>query len=385
MHESELESHRQEFARRFGHDGPDLFFAPGRVNLVGEHTDYNGGLVLPLAIGQGTCLLAREKEDYPIRLASTRAAPAVELRPGPLHPAGDWADYVRGVIHVLRERSVDVPPFDALYCGDLPLEAGLASSASLEVVTALAVASLAGAELSGEEIARAAWRAENEFVGLPCGIMDQYAVSLCRASHLLLLDCADGSYVHVPYNLPGIVIVVGHTGVRRALAASPYRQRRQECEDALRSVSAVVGERAGLARVTEEELAAAAPRLPGKLLRRARHVVEENRRTAEAARLLEEGDAEGLGRLLNLSHVSLRDLYEVSSPELDALQEISLAQRGVWGCRMTGAGFGGCVVALVDEDAVPAYLEKVPALYRAATAREPFFLVTRPRAGARKL
>lgn len=252
-------------------------------------------------------------------------------------------------------------------------------------MTALAVASLADAELSGEEIAKAAWQAESEFVGFPCGIMDQYAVALCRASHLLLLDCADGSYGHVPYNLPGITILVGHTGVRRALTASPYRQRRQECEEALRSLSAVVGERAGLARVTEEELAAAAPRLPDKLLRRVRHVVEENRRTAEAARLLEKGDAEGLGRLLNASHDSLRDLYEVSSPELDALQEISRAQRGVWGCRMTGAGFGGCVVALIDEDAVPAYLEKVPALHRAATARDPFFLVTRPRAGAHKL
>ncbi len=386
MREREIEEHRRLFRERFGEgEEPGLFFAPGRVNLIGEHTDYNGGLVLPLACEQGTFLFVRKKEDYPMLLLSSRNPHMVKISPGHLHPAGDWADYVRAVLHALREEMCDPPPFDALYCGDLPLEAGLSSSASLEVATAIAAASLAGTELSGEEAARAAWRAESEFVGVPCGIMDQYAVSLARSSHLLLLDCASLSYRHIPYNLPGVSILVGHTGVRRTLAGSPYQLRRRECEEALRIICGVVGERACLGRVTEEELAAAAPHLPETLLRRARHVVEESRRVARAARSLQEGDVESLGNLLNLSHASLRDLYEVSCPELDALQEISLAQRGVWGCRMTGAGFGGCVVALIDGNAVPAYLEKVPSLYRTATGRDPSFTVTLPGGRARRL
>mgnify|MGYP005834504961 FL=1 len=384
--EREIEGYRAEFAARFGAgEAPGLYFAPGRVNLIGEHTDYNGGLVLPLAIEQGTYMLARRKGAPPSRLHSSGAGETVEFDPAAIVRRGDWADYARGVFFVLSREGDVFPPLDALYFGDLPREAGLSSSASLEVVTALAAADL-GRAMGREEAARAAWRAENDFVGVPCGIMDQYAVALAERGHALLLDCGVEEYRLIPYNLPGTSLLIAHTGARRTLVDSAYGERRKECGEALALISRRVGYRKHLAEVAAEELAASADLLPEVLFMRAKHVVEENLRVREAAACLESGDPERLGALLDLSHASLRDLYRVSSPELDALQEISLRQPGVWGCRMTGAGFGGCLIALVERERLPAYLARVPGLYRRATGKEPFFLaLDTPAGGARVL
>ncbi len=388
LSESEIGAYREDFGALFGAGAaPALYFAPGRVNLIGEHTDYNGGLVLPLAMEQGTYMLARPREQPPARLRSTAAGgeAVVEFDPRAIEKSGDWSDYVRGVFAVLSRASQPPPPFEALVFGDLPREAGLSSSASLEVVSALAAAGL-GYNLSREETARVAWRAENEFVGVPCGIMDQFAIALAEDGHALLLDCLTEKYRHIPYNLPDTALVIGHTGVGRSLAASAYRERRRECGEALALITRRVGAREHLAEVTAEELEAARDILPEHLFMRARHVVEEQRRVLEATECLRAGDPQKLGSLLNLSHASLRDLYRVSSPELDALQDISLRQPGVWGCRMTGAGFGGCVIALVDRDAVPAYLEAMPERYRPAVGREPFFIVLdRPAMGAMRI
>ncbi|MBN2026864.1 MAG: galactokinase [Actinobacteria bacterium] len=363
----------------------DVYFAPGRVNLIGEHTDYNGGLVLPLAIAEGTYVMIRSREAPPARLYSASTGEEAEFDPGEIAPRGDWADYVRGVFAVLAEDRGTPPPFEALYFGDLPLGAGLSSSASMEVVTATAFASL-GFALDAEEAARAGWRAENQFVGVYCGIMDQYAVALAEEGTVLFLDCGTVIYRHIPFTLKDDSIVIAHTGVYRSLAASAYNQRRRECEEALRAISETVGNKSNLGNVTREELVSARPRLTEAAGRRAEHVVEENLRVKEAVLCLEGGDPEGLGELLNLSHASLRDLYRVSSPELDTMQEISLDQPGVWGCRMTGAGFGGCVISLVRSEAVPGYLARVPDIYRGATGREPFFItVDSPGGGARKL
>jgi len=386
MLKQEIEERRREFAARFGEGAEaDLYFAPGRVNLIGEHTDYNGGLVLPLAIAEGTYELIRLREVPPALLYSAGTGEEADLDPGKIVPHGDWADYVCGVFAVLAEARGAPPPFEALYFGDLPLGAGLSSSAAIEVVTAIASASL-GFALGGEEAARAGWRAENEFVGISCGIMDQYAVALAEEGTVLFLDCGSATYRHIPFTLKDTSILIAHTGVYRSLAASAYNQRRRECEEALHEISERVGSKSNLGDVTSEELASARPWLSETAGRRAEHVVEENLRVGEAVQCLEGGDPEGLGNLLNLSHTSLRDLYDVSSPELDALQEISLDQPGVWGCRMTGAGFGGCVIALVRSEAVPGYLARVPELYRGVTGREPFFItVDSPGGGARKL
>jgi len=375
---------RSEFAERFGvGEPPSVYFAPGRVNLIGEHTDYNGGLVLPVATERGTYVLLRPKEGPPTRVYSTHAGEELRLDLRHLKRRGDWGDYVRGVLQVLGDED-RLPDFDALILGDLPLEAGLSSSASLEVALATATRSL-GAKLTPEQAALVAWRAENEFVGVPCGIMDQFAVALAREGHALLLDCSSRRYRHVPCDLPGTALLVAHTGVKRSLSASLYRRRREECAEALRIITGFLGPRENLSRVTPEELDRVKDLLPETLRLRAEHVVGENRRVREAVSCLEGNDPERLGELLNLSHASLRDLYRVSSPELDALQEISLAQPGVHGCRLTGAGFGGCVVVLLREEALASYLEEVPERYRQATGREPFFMPFRPAAGARRI
>jgi galactokinase len=354
------------------------------VNLIGDHTDYNGGLVLPLAIEEGTYALVRPKEKPPARLYSAGTGGEAEFDPREIVKRGDWADYVRGVFFTLAQVRGYPPPFDIMYFGDLPLDAGLSSSASLEVVTALASNSL-GFGISNEDAARAGWRAENEFVGVNCGVMDQYAVSLSREGHLMLLDCRTLEYDHVPFNLDGASFLIGHTGVGRSLVDSHYNLRRRESEEALVLISAMIGARDDLSRVTPEEFEAVRDSLPEIPRMRAEHVLKENFRVRDAAECLEAGDPEVLGRLMNESHASLRDLYQVSSPELDILQGLSLSRPGVWGCRMTGAGFGGCVIALLRDEYIPEYLEMVPGLYRRATGREPFFLPAQPCAGARML
>jgi galactokinase len=380
----EMEKRRAEFAERFGAgERADLYFAPGRVNLIGEHTDYNGGLVLPMAIEQGTYLLIRPSGSPPARLYSANTGEEAYLEPDSIERRGDWADYARGVLQLLRGACGEIPPFDAMYFGDLPLGAGLSSSASMEVATALGASSL-GCSITREEAVRVSWVAENEFVGMSCGVMDQYAVTFSKAGYLLLLDCDSLEYRHIPFNLAGVSLVVGHTGVYRSLAASDYNLRRRECEEALVLISQKIGERRNLGKVGPEEFERVKSGMPEKLRARAQHVIEENLRVKGALRCLEKGDPEGLGSLMNGSHASLRDLFQVSCRELDALQEICVSQAGVWGCRMTGGGFGGCVIAMVSSESLEEYLDKVPDLYRQATGQEPFFLVVEPRGGAER-
>ncbi|MEW6553945.1 MAG: galactokinase [Actinomycetota bacterium] len=382
---AEIEERRAEFESRFGEGtAADLYFAPGRVNLMGDHTDYNGGLVLPLAIAEGTYVLIRPRDVPPSRLYSATTGEAAEFDPMGIDRRGDWADYVRGVFFILSLTRGEPPPCDAMFFSNLPLGAGLSSSASLEIAAALAASSL-GLQLPPEEAAQAAWRAENEFVGMNCGVMDQYAVALSREGHLILLDCRTLAYDFVPFDLPGTSLLIGHTGTGRSLVDSQYNQRRRECEEALGLMAARLGPRDDLSAFTMEEFQVVRDTLPEVSRMRAEHVLRENARVREAAASLQAGDPERLGRLMNESHASLRDLYGVSSPELDSLQEISLAQPGVWGCRMTGAGFGGCVIALARDESLPAYLAGVPGLYREASGREPFFISARPCAGARRL
>ncbi len=385
LEESEIRQRFLDFEARFGRGGViDLYYAPGRVNLIGDHTDYNGGYVLPIAVEQGTYLMIRASELSPARLYSENVMLDARIFPADLTPAEDWADYVRGVYFYAREFCRDLPPFDALFFGDLPLEAGLSSSASIEVATALGLESL-GCKLAREDVVKVALKSENDFVGMPCGVMDQFSVTYAKAGHALFLNSGSLEYRQVPYTLQECALVVGNTGVRRNLLETDYRRRRSECEEALDLLSKKLGPRKNLAEVTINEFERARYSLPPLLEKRAEHVIYENVRVEEAARCLEAGDSATLGHLMNRSHESLRDLFEVSCQELDALQEVSIDQQGVLGARMTGAGWGGCVIVLIKKDMVERYLRRVPGLYWQSTHYDAEFVVTSPGGGARKL
>ncbi|MGB9723429.1 MAG: galactokinase [Chloroflexia bacterium] len=375
----------EAFRRHFGALPEVVAFAPGRVNLIGEHTDYNEGWVLPAALDLGTLVAARKRPDGRLRMVALRLAASDEAALAELRPPGGpgWSRYIRGVAALLVEAGCVISGADLLIDGDLPLEAGLSSSASLELGVALALASLAGCSIEPRALARLCRRAENEFAGVPCGIMDQMAVALGRAGHALLLDCRTLEIEPVPFP-PEARLLIVDSGVPRALAVSAYRKRRAECEEATRLLQAAYPQVRALRDVTLEMLAGVKG-LPETLRRRARHVVSENRRVRESVSALRAGDLETFGRLMDASHESLRHDFEVSGPELDLLVESACRMPGVFGARLTGAGFGGSIIALaVAEQAGPA-AEAVLEAYRRKGGREGRAWVCTPAEGARLL
>jgi galactokinase len=385
LEESDIRSRYVDFEARFGRGGViDLYYAPGRVNLIGDHTDYNGGYALPFAVEQGTYMMIRKSELAPNRLFSENLDLDARVMPTDSTKIGDWADYVRGVCLFARDYCGELSPFDALYFGDLPLDKGLSSSASIEIATALGMETV-GCPMDSDDVVKVALRTENDFIGSQSGVLDQFCIAYARKGHALFLNCETLEYRHVPFNLQEVALVVGHTGVRHPLQNTDYHTRKLESAQALEMLSEKLGEQRNLAQISISEFERARYSLPLILEKRAEHVVYENVRVEEAARCLETGDSKTLGHLMNRSHESLRDLYEVSCPELDALQEVSNNQQGVWGCRMTGAGFGGCVVALIKKSAVEGFLKRVPVQYWQATHYDADLLVTVPGAGAMKL
>ncbi len=379
------ESVMRAFARQFGGE-PTLFAAaPGRVNLIGEHTDYNNGLVLPAGIDRHVVIAARPTGTPVVRLAATAFDGLAEFPTGaPAAPAlPAWARYPQGVAVKMVERGLVVAGLDAVIGGDLPIGAGLSSSAAVEAASALVLEAAGARPLPPRERALLCWAAEVEFVGVPCGIMDQFGVILCRRGHALFLDCRSQETHHIPLG-GDVVIAVCATGVARTLAASAYAQRRQECADAVRALQSSGARIASLRDLTPEDLPGV-QRLPEPLRRRARHVVTENARVVEAARLLEGGGVAGLRDTFRASHLSLRDDYEVSSPELDAMVDASLEAPGCIAARMTGAGFGGAAVALVLRSQAGAFLAAAADGYRRRTGREGTFFVTEAAEGARRI
>jgi galactokinase len=339
---------------------PRLFAAPGRVNLIGDHTDYNDGWVLPMAIDLRTIVAVAPRNDSLLRVHSMNMEERAEidLATPPRGPRS-WVAYVEGVARVLQSCGHFDGGADLVIGSDVPVGAGLSSSAALEIAVGLALLGVSGRSLPPTELALAAQRAEHEYVGTLCGIMDQLVVALGRAGHALLIDCRSLEATRVPLDLAGAAVVVCDTGVKHELAASAYNQRRAECEKAAEFVGRTKGGVRTLRDVREEELARAASTLPEVLHRRARHVVTENARTLAAADALREGRLEAVGRLMFASHASLRDDYEVSAPELDTLVAAAEGMEGVYGARMTGGGFGGCVVSLVAAEAVPSVTRRL--------------------------
>ena len=360
-------------------------WAPGRVNLIGEHTDYNDGLVLPMAIERGITLYVRRRPDRLALLTSSlddrRPAAPLDLACPLERPPAGWLRYPAGVIAGCQRLGWEIPGFDAEVGGDLPVGGGLSSSAALEVAMATALETLCGTLLAPADKALLCQRAEHEFAGVPCGIMDQFAVACGRSGHALLLDCQDRSFRHVP--LPdvgvadvGVAVLVIDSGVRHDLADGGYAARRAECAAAAR--------RLGVASL--RELAGAGWReriadLPDPERSRATHVLSEHERTLAFTRALEAGDWPEAGRILAAGHESLRHDFAVSCPEIDALVELTAAVPGVFGCRMTGGGFGGCVVALVEPGRAPAISAEIHDRSLSAIGHQATAFVTRAAGG----
>jgi galactokinase len=369
----------KHFTETTGADATHLVFAPGRVNLIGEHTDYNGGFVLPLAIELGIYVAARRRDDTNARVWSTQfaQAPAEFNVDAPMQPGRrEWSDYVRGVIAGFQTREVKIPGFDAVISASLPAGGGLSSSAALEVATATLIEAFTGTSLDPEEKALLCQKAEHDFAGTPCGIMDQFAVVFGRRGHLLLLDCQSRERRLVPMSGDGASLLVVNTMVKHELTDGGYASRRDDCHEAAR----LLGVRE-LRDTTPQRVEEARSQLHERLFRRARHVTTENERTLAAVDALQHGAWKELGALMYASHASLRDDFDVSCAELDRVVEIAHArglEGGVYGCRMTGGGFGGCCVALVQSTRAREVTDEIGIRYRVATGIAPTIFATQP-------
>jgi len=366
-----LDALRDRFRAHFGREPELAVRAPGRVNLIGEHTDYCEGLVLPCAIDRATWVAAARRDDGRVRAVSEGYAPAEFAAAAPAR-RGDWVDYVQGPFFALRERGLAPPGVDLAIASDVPPEAGLSSSAALEVAVAAALREAGGFALSARELAEIAHRAENGFVGVQCGIMDQYASALGRRGHALRIDCRSLEVEAIPIGASvGLLLV--HSGVRRQLAAGAYGERVAECRAALeqaRAAGVAPGARA-LRDLSPADLPALARALEPVPLRRARHVITENARVDAFAASLRRGDLGAAGALLREAMASLRDDFAVSTPELDFLCEVGDAQPGCFGSRLTGAGFGGCTLHLVAPAAADRVAAAIAEAFAARFSRRP--------------
>ena len=357
------------FRATFGDDtNANVYFAPGRVNLIGEHTDYNGGHVFPCALTIGSYAVARRRSDDKLRFYSMNfenlgmiESSIQELK---YKKEDNWTNYPKGVIWAMQEKGFDITNgMDILVYGNIPNGSGLSSSASLEVLTGYVLKDLFDLEVSNQDIALIGQVAENKFVGVNCGIMDQFASAMGKKDHAIFLDTSNLHFEYAPVNLTDAKLVIANTNKKRGLADSKYNERRTECETALAELQTVVNV-ASLGELTEEqfEMHKEAIKCPIRQ-KRAKHAVYENQRTIKAVKALADNDITYFGQLMNASHDSLRDDYEVTGLELDTLVAAAREQEGTIGARMTGAGFGGCTVSLVKTDAVEAFIENVGKTY----------------------
>ena len=375
---------RERFESTLGGVPDGAWVAPGRVNLIGEHTDYNDGFVLPLALPQGAVATVARRSDGRLRMASEQADGLVEVDVDDLAPGRveGWAAYVAGVVWSVREAGHEIGGLDILIDGDVPLGAGLSSSAALECATALALVDLHDLGIDRPTLARLAQRAENDFVGVPCGIMDQSAALACTRDHALFLDTRSFETEQVPLDLgsEGMALLVLDTKAPHQLVDGEYAARRRSCEEAAASLGLTA-----LRDVDGAVLDATLDRLEDPVARRrVRHVVTENERVLQTVAQLRSGSARDIGPLLTASHESLRVDYEVTVPELDTAVEAAL-DAGALGARMTGGGFGGCVIALVESDAAESVARRVAKAFAAADFAPPAWFVAAASPGARRL
>lgn len=357
------------FKQIFDEASEGIYFSPGRINLIGEHTDYNGGHVFPAAITIGTYGAARKRQDNQLRFYSENF-PQLGIIQSNLDELvykkeDDWANYPKGVLKYLKEKYPQLTfGMDILFCGDIPNGAGLSSSASIELLMGVIVGDLFQIAIKRLELVKIGQQVENNFIGVNSGIMDQFAIGMGKKNQAILLDTNTLEYNYVPADFSDHQVIIMNTNKRRELADSKYNERRTECEKALQALQKSLPIHS-LGELTEEQLKENQNLIPNDiLLKRARHAVSENERTLQAEKALKENDLVTFGQLLNASHASLRKDYEVTGPELDTLVAAAQSQPGVLGARMTGAGFGGCAIALVNRDQTETFIENVDDTYK---------------------
>lgn len=371
----------KKFVERFGESGRTIhvFHAPGRVNLIGEHTDYNGGYVFPAALTFGTTLLIRKRDDKGLGLATTNFPKTNVLSVEKIvyDEADDWMNYPKGIVNEMHQQGITFSSgYDLLYHGEIPNGSGLSSSASIEVVTAFALLTLENQPVDTVKIALMSQKSENEFNGVKCGIMDQFAVANGKKDHAILLMCDTLEYDLVPFNSGSYKLVIGNTNKRRGLVDSAYNERRAQCEQAVQDLKAAHPELTLLGQLSLEQFNGSKHLIKDEVVsKRAQHVVEEIDRVLKSMDALKANDLQAFGQLMNGSHDSLRDLYEVTGDELDAMVDAARKVPGVLGARMTGAGFGGCTVSLVHEDSVEQFKEQVGKEYNEKTGLQADFYV----------
>jgi galactokinase len=385
-----INNFKDMFKRVYAEEAEKVFFAPGRVNLIGEHTDYNGGNVFPCALTFGTYALTRKRNDKKIRFYSenfkTLGIVEVNIDEVEYNKEHDWANYPKGVIWAFENIGMKVDSgFDILFYGNIPNGAGLSSSASIEVVTGVVLKDLYNFPVEMVDIVKCSKEAENQFIGVNCGIMDQFVIGMGKKNSAILLDTNTLKYQYANIELNGASIVIANTNKRRDLADSKYNERRTECETALKDLQSKLDINS-LCEINEEEFEKSRHLIKDEVCaRRAKHAIYENQRTLKAVEALENSDIELFGKLMNKSHVSLRDDYEVTGIELDTLVEIAWKKIGVIGSRMTGAGFGGCTVSIVKDEFIDDFIKNVGMEYKNKIGYEAAFYVAQIGEGARKI
>jgi galactokinase len=366
-----MENLQALFQQHFGSlDGTFTVIAPGRVNLIGEHVDYNDGFVLPMAISLQTQFLVRPREDRMVRIYAANFEETREFSLDNIEKQDTWLDYVQGVARELAGGSVPLHGWEGVISSNVPTASGLSSSAALEVGAALVFTHLAQQPMAASDVAVICQRAENKFVGVNSGIMDQMAVAACHADHALLLDCRSLDMEQVPFRLKDHVVVVTDSAAPRELASSAYNERRAQCEEGLKVLQGPLPHLTSLRDLTPQELEQHGHLLSPVVLKRVRHVVSEIARTQRAVANLKQDNLQVFGECMNESHESLRHDYEVTSRELDWIVDWSREQPGVIGSRMTGAGFGGCTVTLIEKAHADTFVQNLPPQYEAAVGRE---------------
>lgn len=372
------------FKEHFSREPEIIVRAPGRVNLIGEHTDYNDGFVLPVAIDRDIMVASRARDDSLARIYSLDFDAMAEFPMDDISYDSEskWSNYPRGVARFLQEGGYDLRGLEAVITGNVPQAAGLSSSAAMEVAMAMSFEKISGLGIDPVEMALICQKAENQFVGVNCGIMDQFISRMGKTDHALLLDCRSLEFELVPLHLEGVKIVVCNTGVKRGLVDSEYNKRRSECERGVEILDEFLPGIKALRDVDIDDFQRYKNHLPEITEKRCGYVIKEDIRVLESVQALEDNDLVRFGLLMNESHIGLRDEYEVSCPELDAMVEIAWSTDGVLGSRMTGAGFGGCTVTLAMESAVDALIKKVSEEYPKRTGLQPEIHVCRAEDGA---
>ncbi len=388
MSNDRVNSVREKFIEVYGAAPKSIIRAAGRVNLIGEHTDYNDGFVLPIAIDRDVLVAVSPRNDSVVNLYSLNfeGKSSFALDADIVHDNDNkWSNYMRGVAVMLQAKGITLTGADIAVEGNVPLGSGLSSSAALEVATAMAFQAINGFEMSGPDMALLAQAAENKFVGVNCGIMDQFISRLGAKDHALFIDCRSLDYELVPLPSSGVKVIVGNTMKKRGLVDSEYNARRSQCEEAVEVLKNYLPGITALRDVTPADMAKYGDKLSPIVGNRAEFVVSEDDRVLRSVVALKAGDIELFGQLMNESHEAARDLYEISCDELNVMVESAWAMPGVYGSRMTGAGFGGCTVSLVKDEAVESFLERVPKEYEAKTGIKPAMYVCAPEDGAKIL